>query len=266
MANQSYWNDRAVILNESLLKRGDDFYLSLASAYELAGNRIRKEIDAFYNRFATDNKVTYAQAKKLLTSEERRSFAMDVNDYIDRAKQTPYSPEWAQSLENASTVHRVTRLEYLNFQMRRQVEEVYGLFDKGMTRTVAETFEEGYYRSLYEAELAEGKSMPFAKLDTETVTQVINKPWTPDGTNFSDKIWKDRDKLVDYLHTELTQAFIRGESADRLIKDVKKRFGVSGKNAARLIQTETAFFSAMAKLESYKRLDYKKIHHRRGAG
>ncbi len=55
---QNYWNDRAVILNESLLKRGDDFYLSLASAYELAGNRIRKEIDAFYNRFAKDNKVT----------------------------------------------------------------------------------------------------------------------------------------------------------------------------------------------------------------
>ncbi len=258
MASQNYWNERAVILSESLLKRGDDFNLALGSAYELAKSRIRKEIDAFYNRFAVDNKVTYAQAKKLLTSDERRGFVMDVQDYIERAKKTPYSPEWALKLENASTVHRVTRLEYLNFQMRQQAEEVYSLFDRDMKGLVSETYEDGYYRSLYEAERAESKDMPFAKLDTETVKQVINKPWTPDGTNFSDKIWKDRDALVNYLHTELTQAFIRGESADRLIKDVRKRFDVSSRNAARLIQTEMAFFSAMAKKESYKALGYKK--------
>jgi len=72
------------------------------------------------------------------------------------------------------------------------------------------------------------------------------------GSNWSKRIWGDRDKLVTELRTKLAQSFIRGESAERTARDLAERMGVSLSNAERLVQTETAFFVGEATAAGYK--------------
>src|SRR5690606_31384328 len=87
------------------------------------------------------------------------------------------------------------------------------------------------------------------------LTKVISKPWTADNLTFSARIWRDRNLLINTLHTELTQAFARGEGPDRVISVIQKKMNTSRTNAARLEQTEQAFFSASAQKEAFKELD-----------
>ena len=191
---------------------------------------------------------------------------MDLDEYISRGSKLQYFPDWDLRLQNASTVYRLSRLEALEIQLRQQIEEVYSKFNSGMRSQMGDIFAEGFSRNLYEVQRATGLAIsqvnsntdPFAALNTKKIEAVLTRPWAPDGTNFSEKIWKDRNGLVDYLNRELTQSFIRGEGPDRLIRELKEKFDVTSKQAARLVQTESAYFSTMSKIESYKEMGFTK--------
>src|SRR6185312_8870527 len=53
----------------------------------------------------------------------------------------------------------------------------------------------------------------------------------------------------------MTQAFARGEGPQRLISVIQKKMNTSRSNAARLVQTEQAFFSAVSQRDVFKELD-----------
>lgn len=236
------------------MQKGDSFCKETAVQFDRVIANIDKEISAFYARFAENNQISYADAQRVLTTAERNIYRMDVKEYIEKGRTLNYSNEWAHALENASTVHRVTRLQALQTQMRQQVETVYGAYCKGLNETARDILTEGYYRNIYEVQKGYGRGNPFAQLDTAKANSVIAKPWAPDGHNFSEKIWGDREKLLHKLNTKLTQAFIRGDDERKLVRDLAKECGTSRFNAMRLIQTESAYFSAASKLESYKAL------------
>ena len=61
------------------------------------------------------------------------------------------------------------------------------------------------------------------------------KPWSPDGVNFSERL----RKVINNLHTDLTQAFIRGKSPQKTISRFSKRFGTKKEDASRFILTES---------------------------
>ncbi|MFY0520910.1 minor capsid protein, partial [Lysinibacillus sp. UGB7] len=61
--------------------------------------------------------------------------------------------------------------------------------------------------------------------------------------------------LLDTLHTELIQSMARGEAPNRMISSIAKKMNTSRSNAARLVMTESAFFSASAQKDAYKELD-----------
>ncbi|MCL2463121.1 MAG: minor capsid protein, partial [Defluviitaleaceae bacterium] len=97
----------------------------------------------------------------------------------------------------------------------------------------------------------------FARLNRREIDAVLSKPWASDGADFSERIWRDRDALVNYLHTGLSQTLIQGKSPDKLIDDVKTRFGVSRSNAGRIVMTESAHFANQAAMDSYDELGVK---------
>ena len=83
----------------------------------------------------------------------------------------------------------------------------------------------------------------------------MSKPWAADGKNFSDRIWGNRTQLLNELHTNMTRMCLLGESPDKTIDNVAKAMNVSKNQAARLVQTEDAYFSALAQKESYTETD-----------
>ena len=66
----------------------------------------------------------------------------------------------------------------------------------------------------------------------------VRVPWA-DGKNFSDRIWENKEKLTRYLTDEISAGFARGDSVDRISRQMRKNFADVSRHAMdRLIYTE----------------------------
>ena len=150
MPQNDYWEERFLLLMEMLLKQGDDYIQHSANNYIATMAEIEKDINNFYMRFADENGITYQQAKQLLTSEQRQAFQMEIDDYIAYGQQNGLDDVWIKKLENASTLHRITRLQAIQYQLRQQVEKLEAQKVKGLTETFQNIYTESCYRTAYE--------------------------------------------------------------------------------------------------------------------
>lgn len=253
--SRNYWKERFKLLNEILLSKGDAYLLSLDSEYKKATAAIEKDIATWYQRLANNNEISYIEAKKLLNTNELEEFRWTVEEYIKRGKENAIDQRWMKELENSSTRVHISRLEALKMQIQQQVEILYGNQLDEMDHIAREVYSEGFLRSAFEIQKGIGVGWNFVAPDIAKIDKVIAKPWAADGINFSDRIWKDKVKLVNELHTHLSQMAIRGDAPDKAIKDISKKFNVSKMRAGTLVMTESAFFAAASQDDCFTELD-----------
>lgn len=250
MNNRDYWKERFELLQEKQLEKGIEFYHELEKQYTLAAQAVEKEIISWYNRYATENKVSYSEAKRLLSSRELEEFRWSVEEYIKHGMAN--NPQFAEQLERASIKFHVSRLEALKLNIQQQIENVYGYELDGIDKLARDIYNTGYYHTAFEIQKGLKVGWGIGALDDNKVSKAISKPWAADGKNFSERIWNDRAKLVQEIHTGLTQNLIRGDSPDKLVKEIAQKFQTSKYNASRLVMTESAFFASASRLDSYK--------------
>ncbi|MBP1312327.1 SPP1 gp7 family putative phage head morphogenesis protein [Paenibacillus sp. 1182] len=254
MKSEEYWSGRMDALNEAQLSKGDAYVRKMEIEYAKANAAIQKDIDAFHQRFAKNNEMGLAEARQVLKAGELKEFKWTVEDYIKAGRENAVDQRWMKELENASIRVRMTRLEALKLQMRQHVEVLTGKRQAGAKELMGDIYKDGYYHSIFELHKGTGLGATFSKLDKRQIEAVLSKPWAADGSNFSARIWKDRDKLVHELQTVLTQGMIRGDTPDKMINALSDRMGVSRSAAARIIQTESAYFAGQSRMDAYKEL------------
>lgn len=258
MPQSNYWDKRFLLLNEMLLQQGEEYIKSSTKNYIAVMAEIEKEINNFFERFANENNMTYQQAKQVLTTQERQAFQMELQDYIAYGQQNNLDDVWIKKLENASTVHRITRLQAIQYQLQQQVEKLQAQKIKGITETLKNIYKEGYYRTAYEIQKGTGIGQAFSKIDENKIEKVLAKPWAADGKNFSERVWgTDRTNLIYQLETRFTQGIIRGEAPQKIIRDISKTLDVSQKATRRLVLTESAFVASASRRDMFERLDVK---------
>lgn len=255
MKSEEYWTRRFELLSESMLNRGEEYEATTRREYAKAQAAIRKEVNAFYQRFAKNNGgMSLADARQMLRKGELAEFKWSVEDYIKAGRENAIDQRWMKELENASIRVRVSRLEALQLQMRQHIEVLFGKQQASASRLLRGIYKDGYYNSVFELQKGIGLGSSFAKLDKTQIEKLLSTPWAPDGSNFSARIWRDRTKLVGELQTTLTQGLIRGTSADQLIGEFALRMNVSISDAKRIILTESAYFANQASLDGFKAL------------
>lgn len=258
MQNSEYWEKRFILLNEMLLQKGENYFKSAQKSYADVMENIEKDINDFYMKFAHENNITFQQAKQILTTSERQAFQMKLEEYIKYGSKNGLSKEWMKKLKNASTVHRITRLQALQYQFRQQIEKLEAIKEYGLTNTLKDIYKEGYYRTAYEIQRASGIGSAFSRIDERKIEKVLAKPWAADGKNFSERIWgQDRTQLLYQLENRFSQGMIRGESPQKIIKDIQKALHSSEYATRRLVMTESAFFASASRKETYDKLEVK---------
>lgn len=257
MANRQrdYWRKRFEMLEQAQHEKSKSYYKDLEKAYIQTMQEIEKDIAKWYQRFAKNNEITLDEAKQLLKSDELREFRWTVDEYIEYGKKNAVNQKWMKQLENSSSRVHISRLESLQLRLQQHVEKLYGGQIEGFERLMKEAYQTQYYHTAFEIQKAFNVGFTLQALDETKLTNVISKPWTADSQTFSVKIWRDRSLLLDTLHTELIQSMARGESTDRMITSVAKKMKTSRDNAARLVMTESAFFSAAAQKDAFNELD-----------
>lgn len=249
MKSAEYWQKRAEqVANRQHLK-ANEYIASLRREYDRAIHSIQRDIEVFYQRFAVNNEIDMASSRKLLTSGELKEFRMSLEEFIEKAKDNA-DGRWTKELNNAYYKTRISRLEALQIQIRHQIKTLNESVQGGRLALSVDVYNEVYYRSIYEVHKGIGVGTTFASISPSVIQKVVSKPWGE--TNFSQRIWYNKEKLLRELETNLSQAFIRGDSIDRTTQLISKRLDASYSNVARIVRTETSFMVGEATFDSYK--------------
>ena len=252
---KDYWQKRFELLEEAQNRKGAEFMEDVERIYNRAIRETEKEISEWYVRFAKKEGISLTEAKRLLNTRELKEFRMTVKEYIEKGKTLNISDTWAKELERASSKVHVSRLEALKVQMQQQVETLTAFKGDEIDDLMRDIYTDSYYKTAFEVQKGIGVGWEVHRLDVDSVNKTLAKPWAADGSNFSERIWgKQRPELIKRLHDGLTINLAKGESPDKLIKQIHHEFNVDKSKAARLVYTEKAYFQTLAQLDSFKEL------------
>lgn len=256
MNNADYWAHRLKIMEDALKDQSYEYVKNLEKQFDTAIAQIDTQMRAWYQRFADNNGgISYADAQKLLTTGELKEFKWSVRQYIKAGEEHAISGAWAKELENASARVHISRLESLKIQLRQQAEALTQARIKATTDASELSYIQSYYHTAFEVQRGLGVGWSLQGLNSETIQKVLSRPWTVDNQTFTARCWTDKVKLVETVNQELTRMLAIGETPDKAIAAISKRFNVSKQNAGRVVMTESAYFSSAAQKDCFNELD-----------
>lgn len=244
--NGAYWRKRAIELAEKQKQEDDDLCLRFHREYERILHELDKEISIFYARYAANESVSMADARRLLRDAELEDFRMSLDEFRDKARAGGFDKE----LEEVYLRLRISRLQALQTQVELRMMELFGSQRDVLRDHLQERYTDTYYRTVYAVSQQADVASTFARIDPQTVEKILATPWA--GSEFSSRIWADKDKLTRELMQTLSRGFVRGDSLDRMTKEFAQRMGVSEHRAATLIHTESAHMAAEATERGYR--------------
>lgn len=242
----AYWRKRTIELAEKQKQEDDDLCLRFHREYERILHELDQEISIFYARYAANESVSMADARRLLRDAELEDFRMSLDEFRDKALAGGFDKE----LEEVYLRSRISRLQALQTQVELRMMELFSSQRDVLRDHLQERYTDTYYRTVYAVSQQADVASTFARIDPQTVEKILATPWA--GSEFSSRIWADKDKLTRELMQTLSRGFVRGDSLDRMTKEFAQRMGVSESRAATLIHTESAHMAAEAAEQGYR--------------
>ena len=252
--NNDYWAERFARLKQQEMQKADNVNAQLLKEYSKSLQKLRTDVVGWYERYARENNMSYADALKELTARELKAFKLDLEEYVNLASDKKLSQKYKKLPDKASIRARLTRSEELYIRSIRYVEELAKKTNTSLEKLLPDVYKDSMYKTAYETQRMRGKFETFAQVDDKTANTVIKKPWASDGQDFSQRIWKDRENLAGTLQREMSFSFMAKEGVDPLTERISKRFNVSYNNARRLVETETAYIQEKGMLDTYDEL------------
>lgn len=255
----AYWGERFKQVEQSEHREAEKVYSDIEDMYRAADREIEQKISAWYGRFANNNGITMAEARRMLNTRELAEFRWTLQDYIKHGQENGITADWSKQLENASARYHITRLQALQLDLQQSVEVLFGGQSDAFDSLMKQTYLDSYYRTAFEVQRGIGIGFDIAKVNGDQLQTILQRPWTVDGRNFSDKIWSNKTALIGELQKTLQQNVILGYPPDHLIQEFSHKLGVSESNAARLLYTESAYFREISQGNSFRALGVENV-------
>lgn len=252
--NPAYWSQRMKLMEDALKDRSFSYVENMERQFMAAQAEVERQIAVWYQRFAANNQISLADAKRLLTAGELAEFRWTVGEYIAYGQQNALDGAWMRQLENASARVHVSRLEAIKLQIQQQAEALYSNQLDLVDAAAREMYLGSYYGTAFELQRGLGVGWTMQAINETTIAKVLSRPWTADNLTFRDRCWTNKQALVNSVNTQLTQMIIRGEAPDKAIAAISHQFKVGRDKAGRLIMTEAAAFSSAAQKDSFTEL------------
>lgn len=254
MNNAEYWKLRFEQLEQAQNQKGVKAYADIERQYKEAQKQLEGQIVRWYQRFATNNGISLAEARQYLKGADLKEFKWDVQEYIKYGQDNALNSGWMKELENASAKYHISKLEALKVQTQHSLEVMYAKQFGTMHGALSDAFESGYYHTAYELQHGFNVGWDIAGLDQAQIEKVLAKPWAADGYNFSERIWGNKNKLISEVHNELSRNIMLGADPQKAIDSLAKKMNTSKNNAGRLVMTEEAYFSSAAQKDCFESL------------
>lgn len=239
----AYWHDRKVQYDETLGKDEKRLYSKLAAYYEREAARLDKEIAAYYAKYSINGVLSYRNLLETLPDEDKLLLIEQLDEFVKKY------PAYADLVPVRESIYKLNRLEGLRQSIAMQQLHM-GAYEQQQALAF---FQHQALRYANGAASFLGLGSSFCRLDSDVIRAAVGNKWC-DGKDFSERIWDNRKKLGDTLHTQFVNGVIRGDDYHQLARQIRAKFvKVSQKNAERLTFTEDTYLSNEAAMQVFER-------------
>ena len=253
-----YWEKRQTELMKRLEKGTENTIKSLIESYEKATKSINKEISRIYKNYSKSDVLDKKVLNQLLNKKEtdiyRRNLLTTINNHI---KNKDIKQKMLLKYNSSAYSFRISRYEQLQESIDLELKKLADLEQEITKIRYVDTIKEGYYHNIYNVQKATGLDFNFSQIDNKTINLLLNEKWT-DNANFSQRIWKNSEKLGNYLKTQLTADTMSGKTIQKIASELSSFMNVGLYNATTLVRTEVNHFANEAEMLSYEELDIEK--------
>lgn len=255
MNNREYWKERFLQLEQVQHQLGEKTLKEIEKLYRKAQKELDIQIILWFQSFADSNSITMQNARKLLAKNELKDFKQTVRDYIKQGQKNAVSGRWIKELENVSDRCRIPKIMSLRIHTRQIFEELFAKQHQIMTSSMGDVYESGYLHTAYEIQKGSDTGQSITKPDRSKIEKILSKPWAADGYNFSERILRNKNKLIREVHNELLLCILAGRELQNAMDNIARKMNTSKHNAGRLVMTEEAYFSSLAQGECFRALE-----------
>lgn len=253
----TYWQQRIIDADARKEEAIAKALPELLSHMQDARRSLEKEINAFYTRYATNNKITLTEAQKALSLSELADFKGDLKAFRKLAKQSIGT--FNLEVENLSVKARITRLEALHAQVDAVLQNCYQQQRALIEGTAGTLAQEQYLHALYDIEQYTGFQFPYAQLSNARIAKMLAMP--VQGVDISSSLWRQDFDTGYQIRRVLNNMFTTGRPPQDFAKELQRIIGrrdadgnLTGKTyeAYRLLYNESSHVSEQAKLAAYE--------------
>lgn len=242
-----YWENRQAQIMYEQMEDAEKVARELADIYAKATRELNYQIGEIFDRFTDKHNLTEDEARRLLGMMKDPA---DIATLREALAKDPKNAALLAELESPAYRARIERLENLQNEIDRMMQEIYGQEKMVTSEHYANVFHNSYYRGIYEIQRQAGFQFSFSAVDPQMLNQMLAMEWA--GANYSSRIWGNTEALAKDLKEQLVLGYLTGKSEADMAAEMANKFGVANYKARRLVRTESNFQASMADLASYE--------------
>lgn len=241
MNSSDYWAEREAEALKNYIRDEQEYDRQIKTIYASMLDNCQKEIDAFYNRYASAEGISIAEAKRRVSKADIAAYERKAAKY---GKDKDFSKQANEEMRLYNATMRINRLEMLKANIGLELIAGHDELEKFMGDIL-----QG--RTIEELERQAGILGKTIRNNAEKANAIVNASFH--NATFSDRIWEYQDLLRQDVGKLLQSGLIAGKNPRVLARAIKNVFGQSTYNCERLMRTEMARVQTEAQRQSFVR-------------
>lgn len=278
MNSRQYWNRRYLFDKAGSANTGEDFLLeTVTPLYRKALREIEEEIDGMYQKFASRENITLAEAKRRISRADfkKTDFEAMAKEQVGRQKEwkgekASLPDALVKSMEEQHKKYegvlaaytrkgQISRLELLHIEIEKILLDMYDENQMNIYEFLADQYRNDYYRCVFRDQQMTGFGKNFVMVNEDAIERAVLNSYGKG--NYSETLWKHCGHLSKDLRENITVGLIRGESLEKMADRISKRMKVARNHAYRLVRTETAYIYEQAAMKAYEQCGIEKYEY-----
>lgn len=233
------YNEQSCLLMEKRMR----------TAYQSAIDELQKELDDFYEKYATNNKIDLQVAKQKLSLSDSENVKDLAEQYKQLLSKKNIGVRTQKKLDEIAAKTKVSRLEQLLVNCTKQAAEVGMKAKDEMIDVGSLMYKDGFGHTMFNIQKTVGMGANFNMPSVRVIKTASNVEWL--GATFTDRTGYTLDRLTNNIEQIIPQLFIQGKNADEFGKAIAKQFNMSENAAKRDMRTLTTLITNQASILAY---------------
>lgn len=236
--SQEYWAQRRRQDKVKVINTGEKGIDNLKRLLLLNLKDVERQIKEFYDKYG-DN-----PAEEM----SRKDFEKYKAKLSRMAKKNPQDKTLQKLAKQDIPKYKIDRLRALQGELQMQLTEATNGQEKRIYNTLDDVSKVS--QSVLAKTMQASIGLKFNTIASKKMKQLLMSDWS--GANWSDRLWKDREKVGKKLTEILEKGVVQGTSLQKMSRELRDVTGQSFNNAFRIIRTETSFIDSQVTFEGYE--------------